>query len=666
MIRDFFQFEDGSFFGLRAEGKTYYTYKGTTIGLDGGMSKKDFASEADVESAANKDIGKNSKKAIIPSEQFWIDAVHDDILIYFFIPNGALEKVAAIARFDLFEISNSPTDFPFPRSFLTEAVCLSAVQWDGFQLQYIPKEALTQKLCEVAVQSFDHFDSRTSDLPIRYVSPQFITPEFARLAVTFDSAAIRYIPEKLRTEELCKAAIKSSTVYYTHPIRYYDNYNPLDYIPDAIKTAEFCLSLLDESTGKGRNGEQYHFSLGYIPEEFRTARICLDAVKLEARDLEYVPEKLKTGEMCRIAVEKDVTTIQFVPKNHITPELCMLAAQTDGGCLQHIPTEFRSSEICLAAVQNDKGEFGDHDVLKHVPEALRTPALCIAAITVNPYILESVPESSHSPEFYHAYIEASGKLYDVPEDVRTPEICLAAVRKSDALKYVPEDIRTPEICLTAVQREGFALQYVPEDIRAPEICLAAVQQSGSALKYVTEDLRTPEMCLAAIQQFGKALEHVPEKLKTAEICKIAVEQDGNAIEYVPENLITDEICRIAAKNCFFQQIPESHRTTEICLFVFKNMYAVISFASRLKDDAVYIFKLMPESIKTLEIWAQLLVAYKLDSDSDGKIPQSVMKKIPKEMHGEALRIAYKTALAENTLALEEAKKARDAAGTEER
>src|SRR5206468_965365 len=60
--------------------------------------------------------------------------------------------------------------------------------------------------------------------------------------------------------------------------------NALEYVPDVLKTPELCLAAVSD------NG----YALKYVFDELKTPELCLAAVSKEGCALEYVPDELIT------------------------------------------------------------------------------------------------------------------------------------------------------------------------------------------------------------------------------------------------------------------------------------------------------------------------------------------------------------------------------------
>jgi hypothetical protein len=313
---------------------------------------------------------------------------------------------------------------------------------------------------EHSVQFMDVADSPVSEVLITKYWPRFVP--IISFALQRNSWALERVPQKLRTEELCRIAVAQDGL-------------ALRCVPEDLRTDEIYRIALAQSG----------LALEHVPEALRTEEVCRIAVAQRGWALGAVPKKLRTGEMCRIAVAQDGWALQYVPQQLRTKAMCRIAVAKTGEALMHVPEALRTDEIYRIAVAQN------YEALAYVPERLRTEEMYRTAVAQN-----------------------GGALRNVPEKLRTDAICSIAVAQTGyALGYVPWDLRTEDMCRIAVAQSGLALEHVSEDLRTQEVCRIAVSQYGGVLRYVPEDLRTEDMCQIAVAQDGRALEHVPKHLR---------------------------------------------------------------------------------------------------------------------------------------------------------
>ena len=138
----------------------------------------------------------------------------------------------------------------------TEEVCFEAVKKHGYMLQYVPWKARTEKVCLAAVENdgtaleyiggslSDNFKIslaavRQNGLALEFSNARYNSSHSRELcleAVRQNGLALRYVPEKERDLEMCKAAVKTDIT----------DDEVLDFIPDDIrKGAETVRQFLD-------------------------------------------------------------------------------------------------------------------------------------------------------------------------------------------------------------------------------------------------------------------------------------------------------------------------------------------------------------------------------------------------------------------------------------
>ena len=157
------------------------------------------------------------------------------------------------------------------------------------------------------------------------------------------------------------------------------NGNYLRFIPDSLKTLELCLSAV----------MQDGYSLYYVPDSFKTPELCMVAVQQNAWSLEYVPDTLKTIELCMVAVRTIGLSFQYVHESLKTPELCLTAVRKNGGAIDYMP-----SYLNLFV-----NKFKDQDTSGWTPEVY-----ALEALKCDPTYLPLVAPDMLSSESFKALI----------------------------------------------------------------------------------------------------------------------------------------------------------------------------------------------------------------------------------------------------------------------
>ena len=74
-------------------------------------------------------------------------------------------------------------------------------------------------------------------------------------------------------------------------------------IPDNLKTQEMCKEAMRIEP----------YSLAFVPDSFKTQEMCDKAIEIDPFTLWHVPDNLKTQEMCIRTVEAGLGLLQYVP-----------------------------------------------------------------------------------------------------------------------------------------------------------------------------------------------------------------------------------------------------------------------------------------------------------------------------------------------------------------
>jgi hypothetical protein len=148
----------------------------------------------------------------------------------------------------------------------------------------------------------------------------------------------------------------------------------LHYVPEELKTAELCRAAVEQSGG----------ALAYVPEHLKTLELCRAAVEQDGGALQ--------AEMLLSIMREDPQFGQYFPsfpEASRTREVCILAIKAFESVCAHIPKELQSEEFFVEAVSvNENGK-----ALKYVPKEYRTLNVCMAALRAHPDMEEELFDS---------------------------------------------------------------------------------------------------------------------------------------------------------------------------------------------------------------------------------------------------------------------------------
>lgn len=224
---------------------------------------------------------------------------------------------------------------------------------------------------------------------LRYVYPCDRTPALYMKALNRWPAAIKYVPYKDQSLEMCWIAVlyDPKLIEFTNEALWTNSslceYTPITE-PDSSQyptLLEFAISELgvdcvsrltgmsdptDPSTIKKREGFRFTPLVrngGWdIPGSLMFDNILTEHLHLFSHGCERVvaesglqgiPVSELTEEICQYFILRDPSAIRYVSDEFQTIDMCMLAVTIDGMQLQHVSKRLRTYDVCKAAVESN-------------------------------------------------------------------------------------------------------------------------------------------------------------------------------------------------------------------------------------------------------------------------------------------------------------------------
>lgn len=180
---------------------------------------------------------------------------------------------------------NIPFEMIDDNKYKTLERCIAACSEYGGSFEYVPESMRTFEVCVAAVGSAGWI---LKDV-IPYIAPDKLR-EVYKIAVTNYAYALKYIPIGDRTEELCEIARRNSSS------------RVFEYIPDEFKTRERCIETL-------RTSNDFMFS--HLPAELRTKDFVKYMLSMNPKLIHDVPKRF---------LEKDILQLVFRQKQSLSSE----------------------------------------------------------------------------------------------------------------------------------------------------------------------------------------------------------------------------------------------------------------------------------------------------------------------------------------------------------
>ena len=244
----------------------------------------------------------------------------------------------------------------------------------------------------------------------------------------------------------------------------------LKYIPDNLKTKEMCFTAVRKNS----------IMIQYVPNKYKTKILCDTAFNKNTNMIKFIPPEYITHDMCMKAVTKYPMILESISLSLKTFELCELAVSLNGLALCYTPYRLLTEALCAKGIANNiLAEI-------HIPNNFRTSKMYQIAVGINYKVLSYIKPQDQTLEICEEAINNSGNaLPYVTPHLITYDLCLKSVKQyGEMLFYVPNNFKTVYLCRVAITNYGMALVYVPERYRTLEMSLIAIKNNVNAIKYV--------------------------------------------------------------------------------------------------------------------------------------------------------------------------------------
>lgn len=276
------------------------------------------------------------------------------------------------------------------KKYLTRDVCEIAVRKNGLNLKYVPEQYRDISMCKSAVQS--------DGGALRDVPTQILLGdkgyEICRTAVCndFEGQALSFVPDcYFRGKEgkaLCEAAVRA-------------NGYALEYVPKRLITKELARAAIEtpfpvkeilwpDGSCLARSAyRSYRPALSLVPEKCMSEELVALSARLCPESLSYAPSEFVSRDLCLELVERDPMNLRYVPMPD--KKLVDSALQANPRAILAVPESMLTLKRCRDALRRDptipieklpeshhkklEKEFRSDAFIKYKPIALETPAL---------------------------------------------------------------------------------------------------------------------------------------------------------------------------------------------------------------------------------------------------------------------------------------------------
>jgi hypothetical protein len=506
-----------------------------------------------------------------------------------------------------------------PIEYCTDKICYAAVLCYDDVLGWIEKEYRTKNLCRMATKY-------SLSITLKYVPDEWITQEMCIEAVNHNCANLEFVPKKWITEEICLIAVTQNGYILKHVPEELRSYNlcfiatktcgdALEYVPEV--SHEICLNAVRNKGTALRYAtyvteeiciealKQDYNAIEYVPECFyykkifdayfssykgitfdppwkiKSEKLYLNLVQCYGPNIKFVPERYLTQRVVSAAIKSHGLSIGYIDKSKLSAKLYLEAVKQNGNALQYVSKYYISEEICIAALE----WYGNYhcDIPKHVPKELYTEKIRSLMLANNYKETKSFGIKTSLPEMYHIWLH-----FPKSKDIRYFKDNLKKAKKFsdlkiesffnftqmfDVFKYydksidkIPDELRTEETFLDIVRYHNVNLSHIPIKYRTKEICIDAVKRNAHSIPDVPKDLCTEELYLEAIKKDAIAIQYVDDP--SDKLCHAAVISNDNILDDIDTKYITEQLCKAAvkySKHVTLGSVPKKWITYAMCI-----------------------------------------------------------------------------------------------------
>lgn len=260
---------------------------------------------------------------------------------------------------------------------------IELINSDPFAIKTIPKEELTQELCEYAV-------TKSPDV-LRCIPDEFKTYEMCIQAVKEYYKCWDHVPEKFRKAQIVFETIK-------------DNNKMIKLIDKKYLTPNVQVAFVRYQLRKKTKNETNY--LNDTPVNKLDPECILDALKAPQLALvHFLPGKFFKEELVLMLV-KAGCSIAYIPEISITRDVCIEYFKHPGAEFSYIPRSLLDYKMCMDLIPISTSGYA----LNSVPEEFRTEELCWAAAMVSSKALAYVPAKIAKGKKFENRVRAEYKI----------------------------------------------------------------------------------------------------------------------------------------------------------------------------------------------------------------------------------------------------------------
>ncbi len=200
---------------------------------------------------------------------------------------------------------------------------------------------------------------------LEFIKLHEITPELRLAAVRQNDNALRFVPKKYRTQEICKAAVENTPLALGCVS--WDMLTP-DFVAECARDNKDLWRGVVELLEK--NPSMYR----YLPLALQEhPKLAERAIQLDPSNFAYVPNTLKNQAFCDAFIDAHPDRLITLPYDFRSHENCAKALAYDGLQITAVPSKVLDAELCSLAIRSNSKAYA------YLPRGLQSSELASQA-----------------------------------------------------------------------------------------------------------------------------------------------------------------------------------------------------------------------------------------------------------------------------------------------
>ena len=384
------------------------------------------------------------------------------------------------------------------------------------------------------------------------------TLEMCEAAVETHGTAIRAVPKRLMSKDLCLKAIANNPGAFLELTGDYVCKETLIATYKSAKNVNKPVEFSDYVERKIRLMKKINLEM-LMDEEVAKAMVSFYGGLIERKELTVFKDNL---EIVDLALDTYGNAIQYIPFKFQTREHILKAIKNKADAKyihnwflknsKFVDEEFLYKVVCEGEdvlerhlikhqsqrIVDELWKREDCDkYLKHIKREFMTDLVIAKSLETDIENIHHIPDTRLNEECVYLYVSLGGGIGNRKVNkIQSKRIVEKAFQNDkDQFAFFKDEFKTKEMSEEAFKSNKLLLPFIPEEMQTKEMWLDAIKTTSDADKYfmeaITEEFCTEEFLIEAIKRDWELLKKAPKSCLTVELQMKLLEIEPKTIKY---------------------------------------------------------------------------------------------------------------------------------------